>query len=57
MTMTQKVLFVLFLMAAVVLLPLTGLWALFAGLAGHMQPLTVLRGKQPHPELDPTEEV
>ncbi len=57
MTMTQKALFVLFLMAAVVLLPLTGLWALFAGLAGHMQPLTVLRGKQTRQGLDPTEEV
>ena len=42
---------------ALVLLPLTSLWALCAGLAGHTRPLFALRGKNLDDLLDENETV
>lgn len=42
---TNKLYFIVFGIIAVILLPITGLWALFAYLAGDREPLLVLRGE------------
>lgn len=42
---------------ALILLPLTSLWALFAGLAGSKSPLFALRGKNLDDLLDENETV
>ena len=41
----KKLYFIVFGIIAVILLPITGLWALFAYLAGDREPLLVLRGE------------
>lgn len=41
----NKIYITVFGLLAVLLLPVTGLWALFAYLAGDMAPLFTLRGK------------
>jgi hypothetical protein len=50
--MKTKTLVILFGVLAVLLLPLTALWALFAGLAGDHAPLFVLRGKKIEDPID-----
>ena len=51
--MTSKKLYlVAFGLIALILLPVTGLWALFAYLAGDREPLFVLRGKNVDDPID-----
>jgi hypothetical protein len=45
MTTVNKIYIVIFGLLALILLPVTGLWALFAYLAGDREPLYTLRGK------------
>lgn len=42
---SKKLYFIVFGIIAVILLPMTGLWALFAYLAGDKYPLYALRGE------------
>ena len=44
-------------LAAVILLPLTSLWAFFAYLGGNKYPLFALRGKNIEDSLDGDEEI
>ena len=48
----KKLYFIVFGIIAVILLPITGLWALFAYLAGDREPLLVLRGKNVDDPID-----
>ena len=48
---TNKLCFVIFGVLAVLLLPVTGLWALFAYLAGDKYPLYALRGENVDDDL------
>ena len=48
----NKVYIVIFGLLALLLLPVTGLWALFAYLAGDREPLLVLRGKNVDDPID-----
>ena len=51
--MTSKKLYIVaFGLIALILLPETGLWALFAYLAGDREPLFVLRGKNVDDPID-----
>ena len=51
--MTSKKLYlVAFGLIALILLPVTGLWALFAYLAGDREPLFALRGKNVDDPID-----
>lgn len=49
---SKKLYFIVFGIIAVILLPITGLWALFAYLAGDKEPLFVLRGKNVDDPID-----
>ena len=52
--MTPKKLYIVaFGLIALILLPVTGLWALFAYLAGDKEPLFTLRGKVDDPIDNP----
>ena len=58
MAMTKNLCFALvFGSLALLLLPVTSLWALFAGLAGNRAPLFALRGKEIEDALDESEKV
>lgn len=48
----NKLYIVIFGLLALLLLPVTGLWALFAYLAGDKDPLFVLRGKNVDDSID-----
>ena len=48
----NKLYIVIFGLLAVLLLPVTGLWALFAYLAGDRAPLFTLRGKNVEDPID-----
>ena len=51
--MTSKKLYIVaFGLIALILLPVTGLWALFAYLAGDREPLFALRGKNVDDPID-----
>ena len=51
--MTSKKLYIVaFGLLALILLPVTGLWALFAYLAGDKEPLFTLRGKNVNDPID-----
>ena len=52
MTTVNKIYIVVFGLLAVLLLPVTGLWALFAYLAGDREPLFVLRGENVDDPID-----
>ena len=49
---TKKLYLVAFGIIAVILLPVTGLWALFAYLAGDREPLCALRGENVDDPID-----
>jgi len=51
MTTTNKIYIVIFGLLGLILLPLTGLWALFAYLAGDKYPLYALRGENVDDDL------
>jgi len=56
--MTKNLCFALaFGALALLLLPVTSLWALFAGLAGNRFPLFALRGKEIEDALDESEKI
>ena len=57
MTTVNKIYIVIFGLLALILLPVTGLWALFAYLAGDRAPLFTLRGKNIEDALDESETV
>ena len=58
MTMTKNLCFALaFGALALLLLPVTSLWALFTRLAGNRFPLFALRGKEIEDALDESEKV
>lgn len=48
---SKKLYFIVFGIIAVILLPITGLWALFAYLAGDKYPLYALRGENVDDDL------
>ena len=48
----NKLYIVIFGLLAILLLPVTGLWALFAYLAGDREPLFTLRGKNVDEHID-----
>lgn len=50
--MTKKIWFITFAVLAIVLLPVTCLWALCAYLAGDKEPLFTLRGKTVDDPID-----
>ena len=52
MTTVNKIYMVIFGLLAVLLLPVTGLWALFAYLAGDREPLITLRGENLDDPID-----
>ena len=52
MTTVNKIYIVIFGLLALILLPVTGLWALFAYLAGDRAPLFTLRGKNVDDPID-----
>ena len=49
---TNKLCFVMFGLLGLILLPVTGLWALFAYLAGDREPLFALRGENVDDPID-----
>ena len=49
--MSKKIIWFIFAVLAIVLLPVTGLWALFAYLAGDKYPLYALRGENVDDDL------
>jgi len=51
MTTTNKIYIVIFGLLGLILLPVTGLWALFAYLAGDKYPLYALRGENVDDDL------
>ena len=57
MTTVNKIYIVIFGLLALLLLPVTGLWALFAYLAGDREPLFALRGENIEDALDESETV
>ena len=52
MTTTNKLYIVIFGLLGLILLPVTGLWALFAYLAGDREPLFALRGENVDDPID-----
>ena len=50
--MSKKIWFIIFAVLAVILLPITCLWAFFAYLAGDTEPLFTLRGKNVDEPID-----
>jgi len=50
--MSKKIWFIIFAVLAVILLPITCLWAFFAYLAGDTEPLFTLRGKNVEDPID-----
>ena len=57
MTKVNKIYIVVFGLLGLILLPVTGLWALFAYLAGDRAPLFTLRGKNVDDPIDESETV
>ena len=57
MTTVNKIYIVIFGLLALLLLPVTGLWALFAYLAGDRAPLFALRGENVDDPIDESETV
>jgi len=51
-TMSKKIIWFIFAVLAIVLLPVTCLWAFFAYLAGDTEPLFTLRGKNVEDPID-----
>ena len=52
MTKVNKIYIVVFGLLGLILLPVTGLWALFAYLAGDREPLFTLRGENIDDPID-----
>ena len=50
--MSKKIIWFIFAVLAVILLPVTCLWAFFAYLAGDTEPLFTLRGKNVEDPID-----